>query len=199
VINEQIGVFDIFVGIMWKRFGTPTGEAHGGTEEEFRLALTRWAARRQPHIMFYFSSAQSAPPTTSEEVEQLSKVVAFRTELSKKALVWSYAVASQFAEVVRPHLASTIGQMIRAIPPASQLRTEPTAARERLQLEIIEIAPEDAYYAGRDKLIGKLVVPHSLTITGDGWSGGLMEFDEPPLENEGHRISLFRFRWLAQL
>jgi hypothetical protein len=27
IINKQIGSYDIFVGIMWKRFGTPTGEA----------------------------------------------------------------------------------------------------------------------------------------------------------------------------
>ena len=38
VINEQIGPTDIYVGIMWKRFGTPTGRAGSGTEEEFKAA-----------------------------------------------------------------------------------------------------------------------------------------------------------------
>ena len=33
VINAQIGDYDIFVGIMWKRFGTPTGQAESGTEK----------------------------------------------------------------------------------------------------------------------------------------------------------------------
>src|SRR5450759_4663688 len=36
VINSQLGEYDIFVGLMWKRFGTPTGKAEYGTEEEFR-------------------------------------------------------------------------------------------------------------------------------------------------------------------
>ena len=35
VVNEQIGDYDIFVGILWKRMGTPTATAASGTEEEF--------------------------------------------------------------------------------------------------------------------------------------------------------------------
>ena len=36
VINKQIGTdYNIFVGIMWKKFGTPTSRAESGTEEEF--------------------------------------------------------------------------------------------------------------------------------------------------------------------
>src|SRR5215207_6022546 len=35
LILDQIGQVDIFVGIMWRRFGTPTGVASSGTEEEF--------------------------------------------------------------------------------------------------------------------------------------------------------------------
>lgn len=32
VINDLVGPYVIFLGIMWKRFGTPTGEADSGTE-----------------------------------------------------------------------------------------------------------------------------------------------------------------------
>jgi len=38
VINQQIDSYDLFVGILWKRFGTPIGLANSGTEEEFRIA-----------------------------------------------------------------------------------------------------------------------------------------------------------------
>ncbi|GAJ15023.1 unnamed protein product, partial [marine sediment metagenome] len=34
VINSQLGEYDIFSGIMWNRFGTPTDIADSGTEEE---------------------------------------------------------------------------------------------------------------------------------------------------------------------
>jgi hypothetical protein len=41
VINEQIpDDYDIFIGIMWCRFGTPTGRAGSGTAEEFQRAKT---------------------------------------------------------------------------------------------------------------------------------------------------------------
>ena len=35
VINREIGDYDVFVGLMWKRFGTPTKRAKSGTGEEF--------------------------------------------------------------------------------------------------------------------------------------------------------------------
>src|SRR5688572_1713261 len=41
-INSQIGdEYDIIVGLMWGRFGTPTERAGSGTEEEFKRALER--------------------------------------------------------------------------------------------------------------------------------------------------------------
>src|SRR5438552_9057076 len=58
VINNQIGKYDIFIGIMWKRFGTPTGEADSGTEEEFNLAYDEWRRAKELHIAFYFSQAK---------------------------------------------------------------------------------------------------------------------------------------------
>lgn len=57
-INEQMGGdFQIFVGIMWKKFGTPTLKAESGTEEEFELAYKRYSEKKDIQIMFYFNSA----------------------------------------------------------------------------------------------------------------------------------------------
>ncbi|WP_462074860.1 hypothetical protein [Nitrospira sp. CMX1] len=54
MINDQIGEYDIFIGIMWRRFGTPTGVAGSGTEGEFRIAYKRWQENPQIALMFYF-------------------------------------------------------------------------------------------------------------------------------------------------
>lgn len=112
VINEQIGEYDIFIGIMWKRFGSNTGVAGSGTEEEYRRAFSQWKINNSPRIMFYFNKAPFRPPTTVEEVEQLSRVVAFRNELAGEGLIWEYESAQSFADVVRPHLISAVGQLI---------------------------------------------------------------------------------------
>src|ERR1019366_132994 len=43
VLNRELpGDYDIFVGLMWAKFGTPTGRAGSGTEEEFHRALKRF-------------------------------------------------------------------------------------------------------------------------------------------------------------
>jgi hypothetical protein len=42
VINDHVGEYEIFVGVTWRRFGTPTGTAGSGTEEQFRIAYDRW-------------------------------------------------------------------------------------------------------------------------------------------------------------
>ena len=55
---------DIFIGMMWSRYGTETERAGSGTEEEFNRALERH--RQNPEsvrIMFYFKDAPLAPST----------------------------------------------------------------------------------------------------------------------------------------
>ncbi|MGQ9373299.1 DUF4062 domain-containing protein [Acinetobacter tandoii] len=47
VINNQIGDdYDIFIGILWARFGTPTNKAESGTLEEFERAYSRFNAKK---------------------------------------------------------------------------------------------------------------------------------------------------------
>ena len=53
--------WDIFIGILWHRFGTPTGgkdnktkkEYLSGTEEEFKTAYRLWQRYQRPRIMMY--------------------------------------------------------------------------------------------------------------------------------------------------
>lgn len=104
VVNQQIGDYDIFVGILWKRMGTPTSIARSGTEEEFRRAYETWQKNKTLPVLFYFCQQLFPPPRTKEEIEQLGKVVDFRAELSNKGLVADYANHDEFADVIRPHL-----------------------------------------------------------------------------------------------
>jgi hypothetical protein len=110
VVNQQIGDYDIFVGILWKRMGTPTAVALSGTEEEYQRAYASWQQDKKLPILFYFSQ-EPYSIKTREENEQLGRVLAFRDELSKHGLVWDYSGASGFADVIRPHLALVLGRM----------------------------------------------------------------------------------------
>lgn len=209
VINDQIGPYDILIGIMWRRFGIPTGEAASGTEEEFEIAYGAWERRQRPHIMFYFSTAPAPPPTTIEEVEQLRRVVEFRQRLEKVGLIWKYDGPTKFADVVRPHLMNVIAEITAAHaseegPPkvparrtAPGKRSAPSASPPPGQsVKITAIAVDDAYYAMRERLIGRTGRIRSMQATGAGWYGGLIELDHPLTEDLAV-VPLFRFKWQA--
>jgi hypothetical protein len=38
LINKDIEICDLFLGLLWKRWGTPTGKSDSGFKEEFDLA-----------------------------------------------------------------------------------------------------------------------------------------------------------------
>ncbi len=107
IINQQINDYDIFVGIMWKKFGSPTGVAESGTEEEFNFAYNNWKKYKRPHILFYFSQVPYAPKT-KEEIEQWGKVLKFKEKLQKKGLPREYSTVEEFGDLLREHLSKIL-------------------------------------------------------------------------------------------
>ncbi len=104
VINQRVGPYDIFVGIFWNRFGTPTKRADSGSVEEFRRAYEQWGRTRKPSLMLYFNrtaSELSAP----EELRQKLRLVEFKETLSGLgALARDYAGPEEFRQVIWQHL-----------------------------------------------------------------------------------------------
>lgn len=111
VINRQIGSYDILIGLMWKRFGTSTEAAGSGTEEEFRLAYESWQRDGRPRIMFYFCQ-EPYTMLCKDDVDQLGKVISFRSELASKGLVWEYSRHDEFPDILRTHLLQVIGELL---------------------------------------------------------------------------------------
>ena len=113
VINREIPVdYDIFVGIMWKRAGTPTDSADSGTIEEFERASRRREKGSLPRIMFYFCD-QPIPIPTTAELEQLQKVIEFRNKLAAQGLTSSYPSHAEFSEHIRGGLLRAIRDILR--------------------------------------------------------------------------------------
>jgi hypothetical protein len=149
-VNRQLAIpeYDIFIGIIWHRLGTPTQRAGSGTEEEFRIAYESWQRNRKPReILFYFCQAPVALPETDEEAQQLVKTTQFRNKLSQEGLVWEYADHPAFADLVRPHLVKVISGILRpgqnlsvAATRAEQLT--PAAEVEATRRQMTELASE---------------------------------------------------------
>jgi hypothetical protein len=108
VINREIGDYDVFVGIMWKRFGTRTKRAPSGTAEEFNRAYQYFTEYARPKIMFYF---RAKPFFTADlsEWRQFQEVLEFRRKLQKfGVLFWDYIEPIEFERRFREHLTNQI-------------------------------------------------------------------------------------------
>src|SRR5215212_4232563 len=85
VILEQLKPteWDVFVGILWHRFGTPPGapdaqaqrEYLSGTEEEFETAYRLWKEHGRPRVMMY--RCTRAIPPDALDPEQFKRVKEF--------------------------------------------------------------------------------------------------------------------------
>jgi hypothetical protein len=126
VINRQLpGDYDIFIGILWARFGTATGRAGSGTQEEFERAHSRHQAGEPLHIMVYLKD-QPIAPYSALDPDQLSKVRTFAASLGPKGGLYStFRSLEEFQTQVRIHL-SRIIQEFGATGPRPD-RTPPTS------------------------------------------------------------------------
>lgn len=78
LINKDVDACSLFIGMLWKRWGEPTGEYSSGFEEEFIRALKRREETGSPEIWLSFK--QIDPELLKDPGEQLQKVWAFRQE-----------------------------------------------------------------------------------------------------------------------
>lgn len=116
LINQQLPVTDIFVGILWTRFGTPVREGKSGTEDEFLRALDSWRLLGRPHVLFYFCDRPVSP--THADIQQLSKVQDFRRTVGERALYWTYDDVTEFRHIVRQHVIGTLTKLLGLVPQA---------------------------------------------------------------------------------
>jgi hypothetical protein len=130
VINRQIPLdYDVLIGSMWRRSGTPTKAYAGGTIEEFWRAYKHREEShgRSPIIMLYFCD-QFIPIPTAAELEQLQGVVAFRDQVRPLGYTISYQARENFREVVQPGLLRAIRSLLQSdparLPPDSRIPLE---------------------------------------------------------------------------
>lgn len=114
VINKQINDdYDIFIGIMWSKFGTPTKIAESGTKEEFLRAYEKWKMdEKSMKLMFYFKNS----PIQMENIdfEQIQFIRDFKNELGEKGgLYWHYKDTEEFNQLLRIHINKVIGDLIK--------------------------------------------------------------------------------------
>jgi hypothetical protein len=131
VINNDINEYDIFIGLLWSRFGTSTRSYDSGTEEEFSIAYKKYQANPDSiKIMFYFKQA----PIQFDKIDTVSinSIRNFKAGLGEKGVFyWEYNTVEEFQKLLRI-------QLTRKIQELQLVETKATTTILKEQSEIIE-------------------------------------------------------------
>ncbi len=116
VILDQLkpDTWDLFIGILWHRFGTPPGgkdpqtqkEYLSGTEEEFRVAYRLWQQYKRPRVMFYRCTRDA--PLDDLDPDQFRRVkeffAGFAPDADHPGLYQTFDSVESFERLVRQNL-----------------------------------------------------------------------------------------------
>lgn len=114
IISQDIGNdYDLFLGVIWKKFGTPTDEAESGTQEEFNNAIKKYNSNNSSlQILFYF---KNAVPKTINEInpEELIKIRDFKKSLNDHKMLYSeFNTIEDFKSSLRIHIPKRLNDLI---------------------------------------------------------------------------------------
>ena len=138
VIDRQIGDYDVFLGFMSTRFGSPTKGSGSGTEEEFHRAFAM-AADEATHIkiLFYFHN----PLVRIRDIDpyQLLQVHHFRERLRHLGVLFheydAIEGARGFRELVNRHLVRAVRDLLAGTETVGATKL-PTRPRQPLTVRL---------------------------------------------------------------
>ena len=148
VINQQIGSdYDIFIGMMWTRFGTPTKRAGSGTEEEFLRVHEVYKDKPELHLTLYFKDAPISP--SKVDLEQLRGVIEFKNKLAKMGgLYWNFTAPEEFLLLLRMHLSQVVQEWQKTTlesPPKRLLKPGHTEQQSNGQPVLVQSDDEEEF------------------------------------------------------
>lgn len=139
IINEQLlNDYQLFIGIMWNRFGSPTKRAESGTEEEFFQAYKKFIEQKDIQIMLYFNEANINP--NELDLEQLQKVRSFKTKVSDLGSLYSpFNGTTDFTEKLRKHLYSYFVKKLSGVSDNKSLKEEAYKLKQLAKKEAVSL------------------------------------------------------------
>lgn len=104
LINEDLDLCDLFIGVMWKRWGTPPATESSyssGFEEEYRRSYLRQEKTKKPEIAMFFKKIDTE--YLSDPGDDLKKVIEFKSRLvsEKKILYKEFQNPNDFQRQIR--------------------------------------------------------------------------------------------------
>jgi methyl-accepting chemotaxis protein len=143
VINGQINDdYDILLGILWSRMGTPTKRDISGTKEEFERAYNRFLIDKQSiNIMMYFKNAPI--PISEINVNQIENIQKFQKEIhGKGVLTASFNQPEEFSNLLRNHLSQLLNKIATNLEKSINESAQ-TGSLISLEKELIKLEDEE--------------------------------------------------------
>lgn len=116
LINKDVDSCNLFIGILWRRWGSESGEYSSGFEEEFVRARDRRRETREPELWLFLKSIDDE--TKRDPGEQLKRVLKFREEQikNKELLFKEFDDANQWGQIIYDDLMSYVLDLSRQAP-----------------------------------------------------------------------------------
>ena len=126
LINEDVKRCDLMIMLLWKRWGTPTGEYSSGFEEEYELAKRLREEGDKPEIMLYFRKVSD--DMLADPGPQLRQVLNFKEKIEseRKFFYKPYEDKNQWEKIFREHLSKWLDRL-----PIENYRTEESIEDQR--------------------------------------------------------------------
>lgn len=124
-INPMVDECDLFIGLLWQRWGQPSGEFSSGFEEEYERARTRRKNAGTPEIWLVFKEVD--PDKVKDPGDQLKKVLTFQKtqEDLHEVLFQQVRDTEDWKNRLQVWL---LEHVIRLASPAETAQQQPTAA-----------------------------------------------------------------------
>ncbi len=140
-INQDVDICDLFVGVLWRRWGMPTGEFESGFEEEVHRARDRNRDTGEPELWIYFKKVE--PEQADDPGNQLRRVLDFRRQLvEERELMFSeFETPEEWRKIFTEALVRHVLNIHSKTPPTEVISSQGsvlTPAADRASAEATE-------------------------------------------------------------
>jgi hypothetical protein len=202
LINRDVDSCDLFIGMLWRRWGQPTGQYDSGFEEEFERARQRRSQAGGPEIWLCFK--QVDPDLLKDPGDQLRKVIAFRRSLeqSKELLFKEFQDADKWKELLREWLLKYVIELHQQMISSQSTSALTSSTPVQQPQEMSQPEPVQARSASKADSVQIL---KTLESTSSAMRAG--EFTSTPLKEgkvsgdllSAARAYLFGLSWLSAI
>ena len=161
LINRDLDGCDLFVGMLWKRWGTPpdnSGIYTSGFEEEFKLSVDRFEREQRPEIHLLLKDVE--PAALIDPGDQLRRVQEFRKQVfsERRLLAKTFADLAAFERAFRQCIqgfAIALGER-EIVQEPQRNKTTAEGEDQHTESDVIEVADSALSREGTSFLTGLL-------------------------------------------